>query len=158
RAPGLRWFVDNCHPRAQGQFLMAEAMARALCAAGWLAPPARWRWENLPAFAECAATILTPEEWRDQDRTTLLSLLESDPARGIDLARYPPAVATDPDPEWTALHALALWRCGFRAEAGLAWDRLAGPHQAAAHEAVKGWPETVQQWWAEMQTSRTACK
>ncbi len=153
QAPGRDLFVDACHPRPLGQYLMAEAIARSLCARGDFAAADAWQWDNLPSYEQCARQIYSPDQWREQEQQTLWKLVVVDPPQALEVAPYPPPLAANPDPEWTALYALAACRHHLPTRAREAWRRLDPTQQDEAQRSVAGWPEPLRRSWQEIQGS-----
>jgi lysophospholipase L1-like esterase len=151
RAPGRDLFHDAMHPRPEGQYRMAEAIARALCAAGWLAPAEAWHWDNLPSFETCAAEVIAADECRRTDREALCGVLQRDAVAAYALARHPPVLAGQEDPEWMAFQVLCLWRAGLPERARATWQALSPMKQAGLRQATRPWPSQAQQWWQEME-------
>jgi lysophospholipase L1-like esterase len=148
--PGGNLFVDHCHPRPHGQYLMAEAMARSLCAQGRLAPSDHWQWDRLPTFETCVKQIrLTPEEWRAAERTVIISVFLSAPEVVADMSAVRPPFAAAADPEWRAMHLLALWQCGREEEAAEAWTKLTAAERSAVAGSIHSWPQPLQDSWAK---------
>lgn len=157
RTPGGNLFIDHCHPRPYGQYLMAEAIARSLRDQGRLAAADRWHWDRLPTYATCLNQIhLTPEEWRAAERGVLVSALTTTPAVAVDMTALPPPFAEANDPEWRALHLLAMWKCGRQAEVCATWKQLHVAERAALGESHRLWPAALQTAWTTLATEVAA--
>jgi hypothetical protein len=151
QTPGGNLFIDHCHPRPCGQFLMAEAVAHSLCAQGRLAPADCWQWDRMPNYATALKQMrMTPEEWRAAERTVITAVFPTAPEVAADMTATPPPFADENDVEWNALHLLALWQCNRHDEVGRHWAQLRGSERAAMNEFVPKWPKPVQENWARM--------
>jgi hypothetical protein len=149
RAPGANLFVDACHPRPLGQYLMAKAIAQAVITSRLLGA-AGGCWENLPSFEQCARQFYSEEEWRQQERAILCRQLERNSDRAVDETRFPPPLAPTTDLEWSALRVLACWRCGRQIEARQNWSRFRPTELKALEIIAEHWPAQVQHFWSEM--------
>ena len=151
QTPGGNLFIDHCHPRPYGQYLMAEAMARSLCAQGRLAAADRWQWDRMPTYETCSKEVqLSPEQWRASERTVIASALATTPATAVDMTVQPPPFADANDPEWRALHALAMWECGRHAEVHEKWKHLNDAERGALGECHRLWPAALQTSWSKL--------
>lgn len=139
--PGWDWFVSHCHPRPEGQYLIAVALARAMFDRAWLAPAGAWRWDLLPSFADCRSGIaLTAEQWRAPEREVVLQQVALRPELALDILDHPPQLAGADDAEWLALRALAQARLGNEAAGRHTWARLTAADAGAVREGAAGWP------------------
>lgn len=87
RGPGeAPLFLTPQHPSIRGHALVANAIARALHARAWIAPPDRWRWDAAPSWQACA---------RLAGITPLDTLLASERVRRLR-QRWPYASADTP--------------------------------------------------------------
>jgi hypothetical protein len=151
RAPGGELFIDHCHPRPRGQYLMAREFARTLCDQGKLAPKERWHWDRLPTYAACLERIgLTAPQWRDAERKVIGGVFASAPEVAAELTAEPPPLANADDPEWRALNVLAEWKCGRPGPAEKLWAAQGGNLHAALAPVLRQWPSNVQADWARM--------
>jgi lysophospholipase L1-like esterase len=112
-APGMDWFMDSCHPRPQGQHLLAKEIVTALRQHKLLGDSISWRDGPQPTCTDLLPKIgLTAEKWKAPERTGAQHLLEVSPELVVDFTLIPPALAPANDPEWADLHRRALERCG----------------------------------------------
>jgi hypothetical protein len=150
RAPGLSLFPDAMHPRPIGQYMMAVAIARQICASGILAPAEEWKWDRVPSFETCARKVHTEEEWREKDRLALNALLKDWPAQAAEFAKTLPPLIASPDPEWTAFRTLALLKADRAEPARTLWATLTPAQQETARAAATKWAEPAHQSWDEL--------
>lgn len=149
RAPGANLFVDACHPRPLGQYLMAKAIAQEIVASGQFHAEDNC-WETLPSFEQCARQLYSEEEWRQQERVILCRQLERNSDRVVDETSFPPPLSPQSDLEWSALRVLASWRCGRHSEARQSWSRFQPTEIKALALITQHWPAQVQHFWDEM--------
>lgn len=141
--PGMNWFMDACHPRPWGQYILAEEIVGTMRLQKLLGSTT-WRTGQPLDFKDLAPRIgLTATQWRTPERTGALHLLQGSPELVSDMTDIPPAQGTKEDVEWRALQWLAQQRCGKKVAPPSALDPTSlAPIMAA-------WPPQVQQWWKD---------
>lgn len=144
---GTSWFVDNCHPRPWGQYLIACALAREMLSAGWL--PAG-EWSRLPGWPVIAGRLSV--DWEAVERRTFFSLVQLWPEWALELAETPPAGVLADDPIWRTFRLIAAHACGRSA-----WIRQqlaeTGGWPAVPPQQVSDWPAPVQALWHQARSA-----
>ncbi len=151
--PGMEWFMDNCHPRPWGQYLMAEAMADGLRQAGWLAPADAWCWEHRPGWNEVAAKL--GGDWQRCERAAIHRLLLEHPELALEMAERPPAGVAETDAEWRTYRLLARFAAGREGE-WTQWVAESDGWPVLSAEQTSTWPTAVRELYGKAQDAASA--